>query len=83
VKNRLELAQHFAKLGYTKGAEIGVSKGVYSKVLLDNIPKLNLLSIDSWHKNHASSECYRITKELLSPYPGSTIIRALSMKAVQ
>jgi hypothetical protein len=83
MKNRLELAQYFAKLGFKEGAEIGVCKGIYSKVLLDTIPDVHLYSIDSWEKWDASGACYEITKKLLAPYPKSTIIKATSMNAVK
>ena len=83
MKNRIELAQYFAKLGFTKGAEIGVCQGQYSKKLLDLIPGLHLLSIDSWNKYDASGACYEITKKLLAPYHGSTVIQATSMDAVK
>ncbi len=34
MKNRIELAQYFRELGYTKGAEIGVCEGRYSDILM-------------------------------------------------
>ena len=83
MRNRLELAQHFAKLGFKIGAEIGVCKGTYSKILLDIIPDLYLYSIDSWNKFDSSGVCHEITKELLESYPRSTIIKATSMDAVK
>lgn len=83
MRNRLELAQHFAKLGFKIGAEIGVCKGTYSKILLDTIPDLQLFSIDSWNKFDASGACYEITKELLAPYIRSIIMRMTSMDAVK
>ena len=83
MKNRLELAQYFEKLGFTKGAEIGVSQGIYSKVLLDTIPNLQLLSVDAWTKWRISGALYEETKKLLAPYPGSTIVRKKSMEAVK
>jgi hypothetical protein len=42
------LAQLFYDLGYTKGAEIGVQRGAYSRTLLKSNPNLHLLCIDSW-----------------------------------
>ncbi|MEX0909991.1 MAG: class I SAM-dependent methyltransferase [Candidatus Paceibacterota bacterium] len=48
MKNRIELAKHFAELGFKKGAEIGVFAGHYSDILLKNIPGLELFCIDFW-----------------------------------
>jgi hypothetical protein len=45
---RETLAELFADLGYTKGAEIGVQRGTYSQCLMRANPKLHLLCIDSW-----------------------------------
>ena len=42
------LAALFAKLGYTRGAEVGVQKALYSEVLCQTIPGLHLYAIDSW-----------------------------------
>lgn len=84
MKNRIELAKYFAELGFKKGAEIGVAKGYYSKVLLDNIPDLQLLCIDTWDEGvkprhgHYEQAC-----ETLSAYPGATIICKTSFKAVK
>lgn len=48
ANGRDTLAVLFAKLGYTVGAEIGVKKGLFSKVLLDANPKLRLFCVDTW-----------------------------------
>lgn len=48
LQNRLELAKYFARLGFTKGAEIGVHQGQYSEILCQTIPNLHLLSVDSY-----------------------------------
>jgi predicted O-methyltransferase YrrM len=50
VKNRQELADFFAARGFTTGAEIGVCNGIYSRVLLDTIPKLTLFAVDCWRR---------------------------------
>ncbi len=46
--NRTIIAQLFAELGFTEGAEIGVAQGAYSKVLFEHIPQLRLYGIDVW-----------------------------------
>lgn len=46
--SRSDLALLFADLGFTRGAEIGVERGLYSEVLCQSIPGLQLSSIDMW-----------------------------------
>lgn len=58
---RLELADLFAELGFSQGAEIGVEKGLYSEILCKANPKLNLFSIDPWkaypeYREHTTQE---------------------------
>ncbi len=50
LKNRQALAEHFAELGFTVGAEIGVCHGEYAKVLLAAMPTLRLFGIDSYRR---------------------------------
>ena len=42
------LAQMFAARGYRRGAEIGVERGLFSRVLLDANPSLHLTCVDAW-----------------------------------
>lgn len=46
--NRKQLAMLFRKLGFTKGAEIGVADGRNSLTLCQSIPGLELLCVDPW-----------------------------------
>lgn len=46
--DRDSMAGLFNELGFTKGAEIGVRDGGYSKVLMDAIPGLHLYGIDPY-----------------------------------
>lgn len=48
LENRIELAKYFNKLGFKKGAEIGVASGRYSEILCRNIPDLELYCVDPW-----------------------------------
>jgi predicted O-methyltransferase YrrM len=48
LKNRQALAEHFAALGFTRGVEVGVCHGEYSRVLLTVIPGLKLYGVDSY-----------------------------------
>lgn len=57
---RTELARLFAKLGFTKGAQVGVWKGEYSQVLCQANPDLRLFGIDLTSKtgrNAVPSHC--------------------------
>ncbi|TSC86765.1 MAG: hypothetical protein G01um101416_619 [Microgenomates group bacterium Gr01-1014_16] len=44
--SRAELAKVFANLGFTKGAQVGIWDGAYSKILCAANPKLTLFGID-------------------------------------
>lgn len=46
--NRNDLPELFNELGYQVGAEIGVERGKYSKVLFSGIPGLRLHLVDAW-----------------------------------
>jgi len=48
MRNRIELAKHFGELGFKKGVEVGLCHGRYAKILLDNIPGLELIGIDAF-----------------------------------
>lgn len=89
MKNRKELAQHFAELGFKRGAEVGVCFGHFSLILCQSIPGLELIAIDSWntrqnikreHAFKASGEEY--ARSVLAPYR-ATIIKKRSMDAVK
>ncbi len=48
ILTRFDLAKHFADLGFKKGVEVGVARGVYSEILLKSIPGLELFCVDPW-----------------------------------
>ena len=79
MKNRTELAKEFAYRGYTKGAEIGVYVGYYSRVLLDTITNLKLLCVDSWAKRTWRERALPLAKETLLRYANVRIIRGNSV----
>ena len=91
LQNRLELAQYFAELGFKRGVEVGVAEGIYSLVLCQNIPGLELHCVDPWdtykdnqrgggkEKQHHNFE---LAKEKLTPY-NVTFHRKMSMDAVR
>lgn len=53
---RNDLADLFAELGYTYGAEIGVERGRNSLRLLDRIPNLKLILVDPWKGYESRSD---------------------------
>jgi len=61
------LADLFADLGFINGAEIGVDRGYYSKVLLDRNPNLKLMCVDSW-KGERGGEHFVDAHARLKPY---------------
>lgn len=88
---RYDLAKLFAELGFTKGAEIGVLFGRYSKILCEVNPKLKLFSIDPWlaykeYKDLTTQDdfdnLYEQTKTALASF-NCKIIRAKSMDAIK
>jgi hypothetical protein len=93
MRNRLELAQHFADLGFKVGAEIGVAKGFFSMVLCQTIPGLKLYGIDPYiaypfyhdfKHQHSIDRAERIARERLAPFfPNYTFIKEMSMDAVK
>lgn len=91
MKNRLELAKYFGELGFKLGAEIGVEKGYYSEVLLQNIPGLKLYCIDWWEGYPGYMDIRRwktfasirdIVNKRLAPY-NCELIKKYSMDAVK
>jgi predicted O-methyltransferase YrrM len=92
MKNRIELAKHFEKLGFKVGAEVGVFNGYYSEVLCKTIPDLKLYAVDSWevykgyrdHKFTTSMQrAYDAAKKRLDPFSNCEIIKKFSMDAVK
>jgi hypothetical protein len=74
---RNDLACLFQALGFTKGAEIGVEQGLYSQVLCECNPDLELLCVDAWqaypgYREHVSQakldQFYAQTQRRLAPY---------------
>ena len=80
MTNRIELAKLFARLGFTRGAEIGVWWGRYSEILCRTNPNLKLLAVDDWRRNR-THRSYAGTKRRLAKL-NVTIDRRSSMDAV-
>jgi hypothetical protein len=75
----------FHSLGFNKGAEIGVKYGLYSKEICENIPDVDLKSIDPYipdPKVHwdEMERRFIVAKKTLDPF-GITIIKKTSVQA--
>jgi len=89
--NREDLAVLFSELNFMTGAEVGVKQGVYSEILCKANPNINLYSIDGWEvyvdSIYGSEEdlnsWYSETKEKLSIYPNSRVVKGFSMDVVK
>lgn len=80
LKNRDELIQLFAELGFTCGAEIGVGQGMFSEFMHETIPGLRLLSIDIYGKG--KERYYNEAKKRLDKYRNLLLV-ASSMEVVK
>ena len=87
VGTRNDLAVLFAELGFNKGAEVGVEKGLYSEVLCTANPNLHLLCVDPWEvfnkadPNHIPI-IYEDAKTRLAKY-NTTMVKKKSIDAVR
>ena len=89
----INLAELFAELGFTKGVELGVDRGEYSKILCNANHNIKLFCVDPWipeayEPNTYINEppeyfnaCYEETKERLKG-TNSTLVRKTSAEAL-
>lgn len=91
MKSKYDLIKHFAELGFTIGAEVGVSMGYLSEAMFKAIPNLKLYCVDVWdyynNNRWSASErknalYYRRACTKLAPY-NSELIKDTSMSAVR
>jgi hypothetical protein len=84
-----ELTQLWTGLGYTRGAEIGIERGHFSKQQFQTNPNLHLLCVDPWlaydgYREHVSQPkldaFFEETVDRLAPY-SKTIMRMTSEQA--
>jgi len=88
--DRVDLAELFNELGFTVGAEIGVLRGAYSKVLCEKNPNMKLYCVDPYlayegflpgEPNQAEQDdIFEECKGVLSPY-NCEFIRKMSVDA--
>ncbi|OGH18098.1 MAG: hypothetical protein A2868_03500 [Candidatus Levybacteria bacterium RIFCSPHIGHO2_01_FULL_40_15b] len=90
MKSKYDLLKYLAELGYTKGAEIGVSEGYFSEKMFETIPNLELWCVDNWgqyrenkfgRSQEVNDRKYKIAVDRLSKY-NAHIVRKMSMDAV-
>ncbi len=86
---RAGLALLFAELGFTRGAEIGVERGLYAEVLCQVNPALTLFAIDPWeaypgyreHISQGKMEAFYLEAQArLAPYEAH-LVRARAVEA--
>jgi hypothetical protein len=91
MKNRTEMAQYFAELGFKIGAEVGVADGRYSEILCKNIPDLKLYCVDPYIAYDENSQdgnqqeqdkCEEIAKRRLNKF-NVTFIKEFSNSALK
>jgi hypothetical protein len=90
--SKYDLLNHFAKLGFKVGAEIGVSQGYFAEKMFQAIPGLKLYCVDAWKSypgvrrwmpNQQRADTYfEIAKKRLAPY-NAVIVHKMSMDAVR
>lgn len=84
--NRTHLAELFAELGFSDGAEIGVRTGGYSLELFKINPNLHMHCVDPWAPYARVTQerqdiHYRHCQEKLAPY-NATLWKMTSMEAL-
>jgi hypothetical protein len=88
---RYDLPELFSRMGFTRGAEIGVWEGDFSEVLCKGCPGIRLLCVDCWEHYEPYldgppakrvARAQRIARKRLEPY-GCEIVKAFSVDAVK
>jgi len=84
---RSHLAELFAELGYTKGAEIGVASGEFSLEMCRMIPNLTLICVDPWEVYDRVAQDrvdwrYSLAKDRLAKF-SVEFMKMTSMEAVK
>jgi predicted O-methyltransferase YrrM len=82
----------FRELGFKVGAEIGVARGYFSKIICMQCPQIKLYSVDAWAlwdgATHGETQetfenLYKSAVNRLSGFPNNQIVRDFSMNAVK
>ena len=83
---RAAFARLFCELDLSEGAEIGVKKGEFSKILCEHNPNLKLYCVDSWgiddkRYDNRHNRYFETAKKMLAPF-NTTMIPKRSMDAL-
>jgi len=91
MKSKYDLIKHFAELGFTVGAEIGVAEGYFSEAMFKAIPNLKLYCVDIWRpyrgnqwsgSTERNEHHFQVALARLSKY-NAEIMREMSLDAVK
>lgn len=90
--DRITLAHLFKELGFKRGVEVGVREGIYSEVLLQTNPGVELYGVDPYIFYETAGN-FRMKKQLdtyykmavgrFATYKNYTLIKKTSMEAVK
>lgn len=53
---RVSLVRYFSSWGLKNGAEIGVARGTFTRLLFDHIPDLKMIGVDPWERLRGEEE---------------------------
>lgn len=90
--SRDELGELFSNMGFVVGVELGVERGVYSKILMDSHPGMVLVGIDAWtaykgYRDHVSQDklddMYAEAKSIMKDYKGYAVRKGFSQDQVK
>ena len=91
MTSKYDLLKYFNKLGFKKGAEIGVAEGFFSEAMCQAIPGLELYCIDIWKPykgnrwsggRERNEHHFKTAKRRLTGF-NAHIMREMSMEAVK
>ena len=92
INSRIELAEYFNKLGFKRGAEIGVCTGRYSRILLEKIDGLHLMGVDPYvpykgytdfRKQSTHDTNLALARQATADFPNYTLVLAFGHDAAQ
>lgn len=88
IRDRIELAEEFARRGFKKGAEIGTADGRYAEILCQKIPRLELFCVDpwavydgNWRSDDYQQQAYMKANTRLDKFEYTVLLRNTSLEA--
>jgi hypothetical protein len=87
-QKRGDLVDIFNKLGFTRGAEVGVEKGKFSEFLCSKMPNTEIFCIDVWKRydgdhGYRHQKNYIIARDRLEKLPNARLIKDLSVNVAK